>query len=174
MALLTTALALAEVVPSVLKLFGKDEDAEVAGKVLGIAKTVTGKETDSEALDALKADPDLVLQYKQAILDDKWVQERIDLANVQGAREMHKVNNKQADELGKSIINWNLPLALVLFAGNLGALHFFKDHAEILITVGNLTGFLLNSLIKERQDVINFYFGSSLGSKIKSYTGGKS
>lgn len=174
MALITTALAIAEVVPNVLKLFGKDDDAVAASKVVNIAKDITGVSSDNAAVEALKANPEFAFKFQKALMEDKWVQERIDLKNVQSAREMHKINHKQADALGRSIIWVNLPIALILFIGNIFALYFLKEYPEILVTIGNLTGFLLNSLLKERQDVINFYFGSSLGSKLKEYSGPQS
>ena len=38
---------------------------------------------------------------------------------------------------------------------------------EIVAIVSNIFGLLINSLISERQSVVGFFFGSSLGSKLK-------
>jgi hypothetical protein len=165
--LVSLALGAAQYIPDVLRLFGRGEDATVANKVIGLAQKVTGNQDPEAALAELKESNIFQAKMKKMLLDDKWVQERLDLDNVKSAREMHKVNHMAADDLGRHVIRWNLPLALGLFVVNILSLYFFREYAEILLTLGNLTGFLLNSLLKERQDIINFYFGSSLGSKTK-------
>jgi hypothetical protein len=165
--LITAAVSLAQYIPDLLQLFGRGEDSAVAQKVLNIAQSISGKDDATQAMAAISASPDAQLAMQKMLLEDKWVQERLDLDNVKSARTMHEKNHVAADELGKHVIRWNLPLAFVLFLFNIVSLHFFKDQVEILLTLGNLTGFLMNSLLKERQDIINFYFGSSLGSKTK-------
>lgn len=162
------ALSIASLVPDVLKLFGKNDDAKAAQKVVGIAKKITGVEDDSQLLEALSSNPDMVLQYKTALLNDKYVQDKIDLENVKSAREMHKENHKQADKIADGIMFWNLWFVAGLVCINLGVLYLFKDNSELLLMVGNILGFVINSLLQERQNVVNFFFGSSLGSKLKS------
>jgi hypothetical protein len=161
------ALGLAKYIPEVMRLFGKEDSAEVADRVLGVASAVTGIKDPSKAAEAIKQSPELQIKLKKLTMEDKWMQERIDLDNVKDARNMYAANHAAADQIGKHVIKFNLPLALALFFGNIIALYFFRDHSELLLILGNMTGFLLNSLLKERQDIINFYFGSSLGSKIK-------
>lgn len=161
------ALGLAKYIPEVMRLFGKEDSADVADRVLGVASAVTGIKDPEQAAEAIKQSPELQIQLREIALKDKWMQERIDLDNVKDARSMYATNHKSADDIGKHVIKYNLPLALLIFVGNIGALALFKENSEILLIVGNMTGFLLNSLLKERQDIINFYFGSSLGSKIK-------
>lgn len=64
--------ALIELVPNITKwLTGSEQAGEVAEKVIDIAKKVTGKETPEDAVSALKADPNLVLQYQKAVLEQE-------------------------------------------------------------------------------------------------------
>jgi hypothetical protein len=165
--LITAAIGLAQYIPDLLQLFGRGNDSAVAQKVLDIAQKVSGKSDATQAMAAISSSPDAQLAMQKMLLEDKWVQSRLDLDNVKSARAMHEKNHAAADDLGKHVIRWNLPLAFGLFIVNIVSLYFFREHVEILLTLGNLTGFLLNSLLKERQDIINFYFGSSLGSKDK-------
>lgn len=165
--LLNVALGLAQYAPDILKLFGKEDEAKVASKVVETAIKVTGSDNEAEAKKAISNNPEYQFKFQQALLEDKWVQERIDLANVQSARDMYAKNSAGADRIADNVTKYNLPLALILFSLNILAMYFLKTHSEILIALGNLTGFMLNSLLKERQDIINFHFGSSLGSKIK-------
>lgn len=75
--MLAAALALAEFVPGIVGLFAGPKAGAVAEKVVGIAQAVTGKASPDEALAALKANPDLVLQFQKAVLDQKVQLEQI-------------------------------------------------------------------------------------------------
>jgi hypothetical protein len=61
-------LGLAQLAPSILGLFSSNETASKAASVVSeVAKAVTGKPTDDAALEALKADPKLLIEYQQAV-----------------------------------------------------------------------------------------------------------
>ena len=69
---ITIAMGLAQFVPQIAKwITGSDKAADVAQKAIDIAKTVTGKSTGDEALQALQADPQKVLDYRKAVLDQE-------------------------------------------------------------------------------------------------------
>lgn len=69
---ITIAMALAQFAPSIVKwITGSDKAEAVATKAIDIAKEVTGAATGDQALDALKASPDLALKYRQAVLDQE-------------------------------------------------------------------------------------------------------
>ena len=171
MAILSTALTVAKFIPDVLKLFSKDDEAVVAEKVVDIAGTVLGVPIDNIE-SKLENDPQAIVELKKALLADKWVQQRLDLENVKDARSMYKVHNEQADKIADSIINLNLLYVALLCIVNLGVLYFFQDNAELMLFVGNLIGGVIMALLKERQDIVNFYHGSSMGSKQKSLING--
>ena len=61
-------LALAQLAPAVMGLFTKNETAGKAAEAVStVAKAITGKGSDEEALAALKADPKLLVEYQQAM-----------------------------------------------------------------------------------------------------------
>lgn len=85
MAPLIALASLAQVIPGVLDLFGAHKAADAVSKandILGMARTVTGKSTDEEALDAVKADPNLAFQ-----LQTKIIEQKTELARIEADRE---------------------------------------------------------------------------------------
>ncbi len=59
--------ALSQFVPGLLRWAGKDDAAEVADKAVQAAAVITGKDTLEGQIDALQANPDLVIQYQKAM-----------------------------------------------------------------------------------------------------------
>ncbi len=65
---ISIAFGLAQFAPQIIKwISGSDKAAEAASQVVSIAQTVTGR-TGQDALEALKADPAMVLQFRQSVL----------------------------------------------------------------------------------------------------------
>jgi len=61
-------MGLAQLAPAILPLFSKNETAQAAAEaVSSVAQQVTGAGSDDAALEALKADPQLLIEYQQAI-----------------------------------------------------------------------------------------------------------
>lgn len=54
-------------VPAILRWFGRDSAADVAGKVVEVTRQVTGRDAFDEGVAALKADPTLLLRYQEAV-----------------------------------------------------------------------------------------------------------
>jgi hypothetical protein len=68
---ITIALGLAQFVPTLIRWISGDDTskaAKVADQVIGVAKAVTGKGTGEDALAAIKADPNLQMQFQQACM----------------------------------------------------------------------------------------------------------
>jgi hypothetical protein len=87
---ITILMGLSQFVPSLVKwVTGSDKAEDVATKAISIAKTVTGKGTGEEALDELKVNPELVLQFRKAVLDQ--------------AIEFEKLAAQNAADVNKSI-----------------------------------------------------------------------
>lgn len=79
---ITIAMGLAQFAPSLVKwITGSDKAGDAAQKAIDIAKVVTGQPTGDAALAALQADPNLVLQYRQAVLDQEVEFQRLAVAN---------------------------------------------------------------------------------------------
>ncbi len=79
---ITIAMGLAQFVPQIAKwITGSDKAEAVAQKAVDIATVVTGQGSGDAALGALKADPNLVLKYRQAVLDQEIEFEKLAVQN---------------------------------------------------------------------------------------------
>jgi hypothetical protein len=93
------------------------------------------------------------------------------LADVAGARTMYaKTGHEQADKVAENIMKRNLPYLVGLASVNILILVFSEKldlNTPVVLAVGNVIGMVIQSLINERAQVVGFYMGSSIGSKIK-------
>lgn len=162
---ISVGMALAQFAPSLIKLFtGSDKAAEVAEKVVDVAKAVTGTQTGEAALEELKANPDKVIEFRTAILAQQADLEKAYLADVSDARkrdiELRQVTggrNARADAMvGGAVIG--LIACLLVLA-------FFKDRVpgEVVGIVSTIAGIFGACL----RDAFQFEFGSSRGSREK-------
>ena len=166
----TLALTAAKFVPDIIgwvKGSGSKEQ-QVAEKILGIADTIAGKGSPEASMEAINADPEFQLQFQKAVMADKHVFDQMCLENTKDARSMYKEQNKAADDIAEAIIKYNLIIVFLLVGFQVVAGIWLSDSAALLATVSNIIGIVIHALLKERQDVINFFFGSSLGSKQKA------
>lgn len=168
-----TALALARYIPDVIGLFSSKrgkQAQDAMSAVESVAEAITGK-TGVEAVSAIEADPELAYKFKVAVMADSHVSEQMQLEDRKDARESYKVHHEQADKIAAQIMNWNLPSLLALAALQIGVVIIAKKYdldVTIVAIVSNILGLVINSLISERQSVVGFFFGSSLGSKMKN------
>ena len=58
-------LALGELVPALLRFLGKENQAQVADKVVAIGKTLTGTDDPAGIVAAVKANPELLAKFQQ-------------------------------------------------------------------------------------------------------------
>lgn len=66
--LIPLLMGLAQIVPTVAGLLGGERAQEKAERVAGIVRAVTGKEDPAAGVEALKADPQLALQFQAALM----------------------------------------------------------------------------------------------------------
>lgn len=91
---ISIVMALSQFAPALVKwVTGSDKAEEVATKAIDIAKTVTGKDTGEAALEELKVNPDLVLKFRQAVLDQAVEFEKLAAAN---AADVNKTMQAEA------------------------------------------------------------------------------
>jgi hypothetical protein len=83
------------------------------------------------------------------------------------AHDTYVVKNNMADVIAKQIIARNLPLIGFLVFINVLIVYFLKDNASLIAIASNIIGVAIGNLFNERQAIINFFFGSSIGSKEK-------
>jgi hypothetical protein len=93
------------------------------------------------------------------------------LADVKDARDMYKTTgHEQADKIAENIMKRNLPYIVIMASVNVLVLLFaetFDLSTAVVLAVGNVIGMVIQSLINERAQVVGFYMGSSIGSKLK-------
>lgn len=164
---ISIALALAEFAPSLLKFItGSDKAAAVAGKVIDIAKTVTGAPTGAAALEVLQVDPGKVLEFQQAAMANDADLTKAFLIDVQNARardiELHKAGyrNARADVM-VAIDAAGLVICLLV-------LIFFRQSlpGEVVGILSTISGYFGLGL----RDAHQFEFGSSRSSQVKDAT----
>lgn len=162
----TLALALAQFAPSLIKFFtGSDKAADVAGKVIDIAKTVTGAPDGAAALKVLEADPAKVLEFQQAAMLNDADLTKAFLADVQSARardvDLAKagMHNYRANVLAAAaLLLVVLCLAIVIWMSN--ADDFAK--ATISLILGRALGWV--------EQLFSFEFGTTRANKTKDDT----
>ena len=120
------------------------------GDFLGAVKTLIKKD------DGINAE-----QEKEAY---KLIE--LDYQDRAGAREMYKAENKMADEIAKRVIVWNLWIVFLAIVIEILVVIYMQEKTLIAI-ISSAIGGLTTALLQERQQVINFFFGSSIGSKTK-------
>ena len=163
---ITIALGLAsQFAPGIIKaLTGSDKAADVAGKVVGIAQTVTGTSTPAAAAEVLKADPAKMLEFQQAMAKLELEAEAQRLADVADARshdiELRKLTggrNHRADVMVALDVTGLMSClaVLVVFKGQLPG-----EVVGIVSTVAGIFGACL-------RDAHQFEFGTSRSSRDK-------
>lgn len=134
---ITIAMGLSQFVPQIVKWIAGDKAGTVAAKVVAIAQQVTGQPTGDAALAALKADPNLVLQYREAVLAQEVDFEKL---AVQNAEDINKTMQAEAAANHWPTYTWrpwigfsfglNLTLASLLVVGVFAAQVFGAAGAD--------------------------------------------
>lgn len=167
MPIIPLAMALAQYVPSIIKLLtGSDKAEEAASQVVGIAQAVTGTSDGDAALASLKADPSKVLDFQQAMSAQQADLEKAYLADTSNARqrdvELAKagVHNYRANVLAGSALVLVI-LCLLLVIWNDGGTNDFVK-ATISLILGRALGWV--------EQLFSFEFGTTRSSKTKDDT----
>lgn len=160
------ALALANFAPSLIKLItGSDKAADVAGKVIDVAKAVTGTDTGAAALAVVQADPAKAMEFQLAVGAQQLDWERAYLADTQNARardiELVKsgAHNYRANALAASACTLVLIcLGTVVWATDI------DDYAKgtISLVCGRALGWV--------EQLFSFEFGTNRASQKKDDT----
>jgi hypothetical protein len=171
--MLSTALGLIKFAPQLIGLLnpkrGK-QATEMADKISGIAEALTGQKGDA-AVQAISQDPELAYKFQTAVMADSHVAEQLEAEDRKDARGAYKIHNEQADKVAQSIMVWNLPVVFSLAAMNVAAVFIAETMdvtGAVIAVISNLIGLVSGKLLSERQSVVGFFFGSSMGSKLKS------
>lgn len=162
---ITIAMALAQFAPGIVRwLSGSEKAGEVADKIVEVAGAVTGK-TGLEMVDALKADPNLVLQFRQAVMANEIEWDRIYLADRQSAR------NRDVEFVKAGRYNARADILAFLAVGGLVlCVYFIAKDANLPERAVNAIMFVAGVLASAVRDVYGFEFGSSRSSHKKDDT----
>jgi len=162
--LIPIALSLAaEFAPSMIRLFAGDRAADVAGQVIDTARRVTGTSSESEAAEALRANPEMLWRFRQDMAAIELETERAYLADRQDARR----RDVALAQAGRR--NWRADIMVLSAAGGLIAcilaIMNFRNQMPpeavgLISTVAGIFGACL-------KDAFSFEFGSSRSSKDK-------
>lgn len=164
--LIPVAMELAKFAPSLLKvLTGSDKAAEVAGHVVDIAKTVTGMSEPDEALAVIKADPNKILEFQQAVAAQQIDLEKAYLADVANARAMQIAALGQEDLFSKRFVYyfaaaWSL-FSMLYFT----AVTFIPLTAAGQRIADTILGVMIASVIGV---MFAYFYGSTRGGDIKT------
>ena len=84
------------------------------------------------------------------------------------SHETYRIQHAMADTIANQIISRNLPIIAILVLVNISVVYFMEDKPSLIAIASNIIGVAIANLFNERQAIVNFFFGSSLGSKEKS------
>jgi len=143
---ITIAMGLAQFVPKIVTWIAGDKAGSVAQKVVDVAQQVTGKPTGDQAIAALQADPNLVLQYRKAMLDQEVAFEQL---AEQNASDVNKSMQAEASANHWPTYSWRpfvgfsfgllgLIGGLTAAAAYIGVMFFRRDP----VILGSLPGLL--------------------------------
>ena len=145
--------------------------------LIGTIASSLGVDSTPEAVEQelSKNNPDTLLKLRQLELDHKVELERITLEyqrleneKYTKAHDTYQRQHDMADRIAEQVIRYNLPVIGLLVIVNVLVLHYFKDSSTLIAIASNVIGVAMGHLFGERQAIVNFFFGSSLGSKKKS------
>ena len=158
---ISIAMGLSQFVPAIVRwVSGSDKAGDAAQKVVDVATSLTGKPAD-QVVDALKADPSLVLEFRRAVMANEAQMDAMYLADVADARKRDvelKAHNYRADSM--------YVLAVILIAALVWATlkSEMDEYAKGIVTLvlGRFLGYLDN--------IYNFEFGTTRVSRTKDAT----
>jgi ABC-type multidrug transport system fused ATPase/permease subunit len=160
---------IAEAVPGLLKVFGKEKQAEVAEKVIGIARQVSGIEDPKDAALAIIKDPAMLFDFKKAIMAQQTELEQIGLQRetlyVSDVQDARKYRDDKVFRLGIIVL---MSFVLVMGVALWGIFAVVTGQviadANVFAAVIGLVGAIIGYFAANAQQVVSYFFGSSAGS----------
>ena len=162
---ITLAMGLSQFVPGIIRwLSGSDKAADAAQKVVDIAQVVTGKQ-GTDALDAIKADPALVIDFRKAVMANEADLDKTYLADVADARK------RDTTFLTAGSHNYRADVMFVLAVGIIsGMVWIIWQDQGINEYVKGIFTLVLGRFLGYLDNIYNFEFGSTRASKAKDAT----
>ncbi|MBE4471831.1 hypothetical protein HJ009_22575 [Vibrio parahaemolyticus] len=158
---ISLALGLAQatgLVDKVGRWFAGDNGADVANKVVDVAKAVTGESNPQKAHDKIMNDPELQLRFEEAILDKEQELERLAYQDKANARAMQTAALNQKDKFAKRFVYYLAAFWSVVATVYLMCITFVQIPEASVRFADTILGFVLGTVIAS---IIGFFFGSS-------------
>ena len=166
MPLIPIAMALAQFAPEIIKLLtGSDKAEDVAEQVVGIAQTITGTSDGEAALAAIKADPNKVLEFQQAMADRQADLEKSYLLDIQNARQMQIAALSQDDLFSKRFVYYFAIFWSVFSMAFFTAVTFLPIQGFGQRIADTILGVLVSTIIT---GIFHYMYGSTRGSAAKT------
>ena len=106
MPLIPIAMALAQFAPMIAGWLGGSKAQDVASKVVGIAQTVTGQSAPDAAVAAIQSDPQLAMQFQQAVLNQQVQLQQIALQQEQAELSADQANTATINATMRKSSSW--------------------------------------------------------------------
>lgn len=149
----------------VVSIVGKAKSGNIL-EAISDTKTLLSKKPNTES-DSLLSE---LIKKKSEFKSDF----ELYLEDVKDARDMYEnTSHVQGDKIADIVIKYNLPIIAVLVLINIVAVFQLRQYQGMVAIISNFIGITISQLFSERQSVINFFFGSSKGSKDKDIKLGK-
>ncbi len=155
--------ALAQFAPQITKWMDAGKTVqEVAETASNIAKSVTGGKTDEEAIELIKADPNLYLKFQEKIIDQDITYEQGYIQDKADARKRDAL--LAATPHGNVRANWLVGVAILIILACLGIIIWVElnEFAQSTLLI------ILGMFIKELSNIYAFEFGTTRRSRQKS------
>lgn len=161
----TILMGLAQFAPSLIRwATGSDTVGKVAEVAVNVAKSVTGTSTADEAIEAMKADPSLAIQFKQQMMQQEMDFEKLYIDDKASARARDIALS--STPRGNVRANWLAGLAVAVIIFILIVLVFKSDELNEFAK-GSLTT-ILGVFLQLLVNIYNFEFGTTRRSREKS------
>lgn len=156
--------------PTVAEWILGDKTGKAVGKVASIAQDILGTSDADQIERAVAADPNLALQFKQAVIAAAAEEKRMELEAIKAQLADVASARSQTVELAKagSAIAWGAPVVSVIIAVGFFVMLYLIIRREIPEGSRDLANIMLGSLGSSFTGVVAYWVGSSAGSAQKT------
>jgi hypothetical protein len=158
---------LAAFAPDIIKLLtGNSKAGEVAGKVVDIARTVTGIDDPATIVTTMQMDPGKAAEFQLAMAEKQGELEKAYLADAQNARAMQVAALGQEDMFSKRFIYYFIAAWSLFTMAYVAAITFWPPIEESgKANSATVLGFLLGTAVAS---IFSYLFGSTKSSADKN------
>lgn len=142
--------------------------------ISAMVSSALGVDNNPQAVAEALRSPEALEKLKQLELREKEILNKhiLELAKLENEKyktshSTYQLKSEMADNIAKDIIKRNLPIIAVLVVVNVALVYYMKNEATLIAIASNIIGITIGNLFAERQAIVNFFFGSSIGSKEK-------